>query len=82
MTVKQLIEELKKVPEDMQDNINVFVRGYEGGYNDAKFKLKINDFHLNYYTEWYYGKHEIVDSTYYKQDNNKKDIVIVKGIVL
>ena len=56
MTVKNLIEELSKYPEDMR----VFVSGYEGGFDDVSV-IKEGVFSENVYTDWYYGKHEKMD---------------------
>ena len=56
MTVKELIDELSKYPEDMR----VLVNGYEGGFDDVS-SIKEGVFNANFYTEWYYGKHEKTD---------------------
>ena len=54
MTVKELIEALKKMPEDTR----VVISGYEGGYNDVS---ELNEIRINpdVNTAWYYGKHEV-----------------------
>lgn len=59
MNVNQLIKRLQMYPPDLR----VVVRGYEGGYNDVDTfeNLKIV---LDYHSEWYYGKHEDVESLY------------------
>jgi len=59
MNVGQLIEQLKNYPQDLR----VVVRGYEGGYNDVDTFETLN-LVLNYYDEWYYGKHEDVSSIF------------------
>lgn len=72
MTVKQLIEQLQQLDPDL----HVFVRGYEGGYDDASPIINIKEIALDYHTEWYYGKHEDADEV------NKENYKIVKGIIL
>lgn len=56
MNVKELIEELKKFPEDSM----VVVSGYEGGVDEitclAEVKLMLNANSVSYY-----GAHEIED---------------------
>lgn len=53
MTVKELIEELKKY----DGNLIVSTNGYEGGVSD-KVSLRVIDICPNVYTEWYMGEHE------------------------
>ncbi len=74
MTVKELIEQLQQLDPELY----VFVRGYEGGYDDAGPITPPNDFALNFHDEWYYGDHEVAD--YYDLDPNK--YTIVKGVIL
>ncbi len=71
MNVGQLIEILKNYPQDLR----VVVRGYEGGYNDVAIfeKLKIV---LDYHSEWYYGKHEDVESLYGNNAEQLKTIAV------
>jgi len=52
MTVAELIEKLKEYPQDLR----VVVRGYEGGVNDVSHFQEL-EILLNYYDDWYYGKH-------------------------
>lgn len=65
MTVEELIAELQKHDPKLQ----VIRSGYEGGVDDidcvsaAKIALNVN-------TEWYYGKHETVDSMSYRDLTN------------
>ena len=54
MTAKELIAKLQELPED----INIVMSGYEGGFNDIKGNFKEVEVALNYNTEWYYGAHE------------------------
>lgn len=72
MKVKELIKELQELPGDME----VFVRGYEGGYAYAYVSDTIH-VALNVNSEWYYGPHEEVD--YYNRYENKMHVV---GVVI
>lgn len=56
MTVSELIEELRKLPQ----NSMVVVNGYEGGVKSVDF-VDETVVALNVNTEWYYGEHEIYD---------------------
>ena len=77
MTVKELIEQLQQLDPDLR----VFTEGYEGGYNDASITpSNVMEIALNVHKEWYYGKHEDADSSYYVP--NKEKYTIVKGIIL
>ena len=70
MTVQQLIDQLQQ----LDPNLRVFTKGYEGGYEDAHFRGTIQDFQLDRNKEWYYGPHEKV------HEGDKTGTV--KGIVL
>lgn len=66
MTVKELIKQLQKYPEDLE----VVVTGYEGGYSDVSDLRKLNlkrDYNAGSY---YYGPHEEVSE-------NKSDMKVV-----
>ena len=76
MIVKELIEQLQQLDHDL----HVFTEVYEGGYNDLVTVSEIRDIALDVHTEWYYGKHEEADSTYYVPDKTK--YTIVKGLIL
>jgi hypothetical protein len=76
MTVKELIEQLQTLDPDL----HVFVRGYEGGYDDAGPASSIMEVALDVHKEWYYGKHEEADTAYYVPDKSKH--TIVKGVIL
>ena len=76
MTVKELIEQLQTLDPDL----HVFVQGYEGGYNHAGPIGNILEIALDVHEEWYYGRHEDVDNSYYVPDKSKH--TIVKGIIL
>ncbi len=74
MTVKELIEQLQQLDPELR----VFVRGYEGGYDDAGPISGVVEMALDFHDEWYYGNHETTD--YYGANNG--DHTIVKGIIL
>ena len=76
MTVKQLIETLSEMDPDLE----VYVNGYEGGYNDAVLLEPIMVC-KNYHTEWYYGKHEDITQTT-KSAADLSAYQITKGIVI
>ena len=76
MTVAELIEKLN----ELDPALEVYVKGYEGGYNDVE-QIKHVTVCKNYYTDWYYGKHEDISFT----DKSPADLSayqIAKGIVL
>ena len=76
MTVKELIEQLQTLDPDL----HVFTTGYEGGYEDVVSVGGAKEIALDVHTEWYYGKHEDADTSYYVP--NKTKHTIVKGIIL
>jgi hypothetical protein len=75
MTVRELVAFLNtQDPERL-----VFTCGYEGGYDDVTTDVKTVDVVLNYHTEWYYGKHELIENV------SKKTLLeyeVAKGIVI
>jgi len=79
MKVKELIETLSQLDPELM----VVVAGYEGGVDEMdKYELcdvELCDVELNVNTEWYYGKHEILEKG---EKPKKKDSTIVKGIRL
>lgn len=56
MTVSELIEVLKELPQDDM----VVVRGYEGGVDEV-VELEQAHIALNVNEEWSYGAHELLD---------------------
>ena len=56
MKVKDLIEALQKLPQDLM----VVRDGYEGGLTEIN-NVETEHIVLNVNEEWYYGKHEIAD---------------------
>ena len=77
MKVKELIEQLQSLDPELE----VFVHGYEGGYENITFVSEPQDFILNWYTEWYYGPHQKLKEIGYDVEL-KEQHKIVKGIVL
>ena len=76
MTVKELIEQLQTLDPDL----HVFVSGYEGGYKYVELENEIMEIALDVHDEWWYGKHEDADSSYFVPDKTKH--TIVKAIIL
>jgi len=74
MTVKELIEQLQQLDPDL----HVFVRGYEGGYDNVGIS-EVKEIALDVHEEWYYGRHEDVN---YSLIEDKSKYKIVKGIIL
>lgn len=74
MTVKELIEQLSELDPDL----HVFVRGYEGGFHYADISEPKN-ISLNWHTEWYYGPHELTENI---RDEFRSQHEQVNGIVL
>ena len=74
MTVKQLIEELQQ----LDPNLHVFTRGYEGGYEEVEISEE-REIALNVHSEWYYGPHERTD---YSLLGDKSKYTIVKAVIL
>ena len=75
MKVKELIKELSKLDPDL----NVYVSGYEGGYEDVEGVSKdrmVRDHHKE--DEWWYGPHELVEAVYdaYQIEKSEDGIII------
>lgn len=71
MTIGELIKHLQTLDSELR----VFKPGYEGGLDDITIGTKIVNVELDYYQEWYYGRHrEAITS-----ENNTNTI---KGIVI
>ena len=71
MTVKELIEQLQQLPQDL----HVFTQGYEGGLCDANISTEVYEVALNYHDYWYYGPHE------FKESVSDDEYQVVKGVV-
>ena len=54
MTVKELIEALSKLPDD----VHVVLPGYEGGSDIVQEVEKVPSTYVAMNTEWWYGKFE------------------------
>ena len=74
MKVKELIEALSQLDPELM----VVVAGYEGGVDEID-KFEMCDIELNVNTEWYYGKHEVLEKG---EEPQNKDSTIVKGVRL
>lgn len=75
MKVKQLIKELS----ELDPNLNVYVSGYEGGYEDVEGVSKnrmVREYHSK--DDWWYGPHEMVESVYdsYLVEKSEDGIII------
>jgi hypothetical protein len=74
MKVKDLIQQLSKLDQDLE----VFVGGYEGGFEYAEIG-EVKDIALNVNTDWYYGPHEDLDGL---SEEQKLQFKIIKGVVI
>lgn len=74
MKVKELIETLSQLDPELM----VVIGGYEGGVDEVS-RYELCDVELNVNTEWYYGKHEILEKG---EEPKNKDSTIVKGVLL
>ncbi len=74
MKVKELIETLSQLDPELM----VAIIGYEGGVDEVS-RYELCDVELNVNTEWYYGKHEILEKG---EEPKNKDSTIVKGVLL
>lgn len=77
MKVKELIEQLQSLDPELE----VFIPGYEAGYENITFVSEPQDFVLNWHTDWYYGPHEKLNEIGYHVEL-KEQHKIVKGILL
>jgi hypothetical protein len=76
MTVAELIEQLS----ELDPNLEVYIRGYEGGLDDV-VKYEHVTVCKNYNSEWYYGKHEEISQTT-KSPADLSAYQMANGIVL
>jgi hypothetical protein len=74
MKVKELIETLSQLDPELM----VAIIGYEGGVDEVS-RYELCDVELNVNTDWYYGKHEILEKG---EEPKNKDSTIVKGVLL
>ena len=73
MKVKKLIEKLSALDPEL----NVFIEGYEAGYDLIDTDFEVNEYVLNVHTEWYYGDHDLAE-LYEEHESLTK----VKGICI
>ena len=57
----------------------MFVKGYEGGFEDANIREEIIDVVLNVHEAWYYGPHEYINNI---TESEIKNYTTVKGIII
>jgi len=79
LKVKELINLLyQQNPEH-----EVYVHGYEGGINEVKdiYPCKVL---LNYYNDWYMGKHEMIETNgkAYLDEEQKRGFVQAPGVYI
>ena len=79
MTVKELIEKLQTLDQEMP----VFINGYEGGYDDLTDLTNI-EVVKNVNTQWYYGSHEKIDDLHEDvlETFTKNGKLRVKGVIV
>ena len=78
MTVKELIEKLQSLDQELP----VFIDGYEGGCNDLTDLVNI-EVVRDVNTEWYYGSHEKIKDLHEDviEMFTKKGKLRVKGVI-
>jgi len=79
MTVKELIEKLQTLDQEMP----VFINGYEGGYDDLTDLTNI-EVVKDVNTQWYYGSHEKIDDLHEEvlETFTKNGKLRVKGVIV
>lgn len=80
MTAKELIEQLQKLPSEIQ----VFTKGYEGGLCDCNI-VELEDIvniALDFNDSTYFGPHEELDNDFYIKRAKERNLTVVKGVVL
>lgn len=73
MTVKELIERLQELDEDLP----VYRSGYEGGYTVVDGVSDPKEYLLNVNTAWYYGEHEEVSDWYGDKEGKTVGLAVV-----
>ena len=76
MKVKELIEKFSQLDPELM----VVIRGYEGGVNEVSH-YKLCNIELNVNTEEYYGRHEVLSDDQLVEVKDK-NLTIVKGVEL
>lgn len=78
MRVKQLIDILSK--HNLEDE--VYIEGYEGGVDEV-YSVHNVSVAANINTEWYYGKHEVIEKDGEKMNEGLEgNFEILHGILL
>jgi hypothetical protein len=79
VTVKELIEKLQTLDQEMP----VFINGYEGGYDDLTDLANI-EVVKDVNTQWYYGSHEKIDDLHEDvlETFTKNGKLRVKGVIV
>ena len=79
MIVKELIEYLQTVDPEL----NVFIKGYEVGYDDVN-TVNHEELVLNVNNVWYYGKHDLLKNMEKKDKilNKESEHKSIKGIII
>jgi hypothetical protein len=79
MTVKELIEKLQTLDQEMP----VFINGYEGGYDDLTDLANI-EVVKDVNTQWYYGSHEKISDLHEEvlETFTKNGKLRVKGVIV
>lgn len=54
MKISQLVEALSKLDPDLE----VFIPGYEGGWENISENIEVSSFVKDANIEWYYGPHQ------------------------
>jgi hypothetical protein len=77
--IKELIDYL----QTLDPELNVFIKGYEAGYNDIN-TISHEELVLNLNNIWYYGKHELLKNLEKKDRllNKESEYKSVKGIII
>ena len=76
MKVRELIRELSALDPELE----VFIAGYEGGYERVTDISEPQDFILHWHSEWYYGPHELLKETI--DTETDKEYKTTRGIFL
>jgi hypothetical protein len=76
MKVKELIEKLSQLDPELM----VVIRGYEGGVDEVS-NYGLCNIWLNANDEWYYGRHETLSNNQLEEVKDR-NLTIVKGVQL
>lgn len=76
MNVRNLIKELQQLDPELP----VILRGYEGGYYDSENQPLMMNIALNVNSEWWYGRHE--EENHYLVTSNPDKYTIIPAILI